>query len=179
MRLLDTLRICSKVKSALNHYKSPRIASHIKRYSSIMRPHFIAFLLSLNLGLATSDSERLHAHLFSRSDICTENNSVACDSSCMPPGSVCCYDGSGSFCTSGNFCDSDGCCPIGEMCTGPGGTMTFDVLTGTGSFPTSPPKTTGHGGAVFPQATGAAPAGWGRGSELSALLLVAGQLVLG
>lgn len=78
--------------------------------------------------------------------------------------------------------------------------MTFDVLTGTGSFPTSPPKTTGHGGAnsfstlpalpalpsltfgsglVFPQATGAAPAGWGRGSELSALLLMAGQLVLG
>jgi hypothetical protein len=57
--------------------------------------------------------------------------------------------------------------------------MTFDYLTGTGSFPTSPPKTTGHGGAVFPQATGAAPAGWGRGSELSVLLLMAGQLVLG
>lgn len=75
--------------------------------------------------------------------------------------------------------------------------MTFDVLTGTGSLPTSPPKTTGYGGAnylptlpalpsltfgsepVFPQATGAAPAGWGRGSELSALLLMAGQLVLG
>lgn len=57
--------------------------------------------------------------------------------------------------------------------------MTYDVLTGTGSLPTSPPKTTGHGGAVFPQATGAAPAGWGRGSELSALLLMAGQLVLG
>lgn len=168
-----------EVKSALNHYKSPRIASRVKRHSSIMRPRLITFLLSLNLSLVTSDSERLHAHLFSRSDICTENNSVDCDFSCMPLGSVCCKDGSGTFCPSGTVCDSDGCCPIGKRCTGPGGTMTYDVLTGTGSLPTSPPKTTGHGGAVFPQATGAAPAGWGRGSELSALLLMAGQLVLG
>ena len=122
------------------HYKSPRIASRVKRHSSIMRPRLIAFLLSLNLSLVTSDSERLHAHLFSRSDICTENNSVDCDFSCMPLGSVCCKDGSGTFCPSGTVCDSDGCCPIGKRCTGPGGTMTYDVLTGTGSLPTSPPK---------------------------------------
>ncbi|KAF2188389.1 hypothetical protein K469DRAFT_95000 [Zopfia rhizophila CBS 207.26] len=109
----------------------------------------------------------------------------------MPLGSVCCDDGSSTYCPIGDYCDTNGCCPLGKFCNGPGGTMTFDTLTGTGSFPTRSSIATGHSGnnavhtsagnAASPQSTGAASAGFGFGHvpELSALLLLAGQLVLG
>lgn len=150
-----------------------------------MRPILLtAFLLSLNLSLAALDAEHRHVHLLRRSDICTENGKVACDSLCMPLGSVCCDDGSGSYCQTDNICIPNGCCPEGETCIGGGGTMTLlDIMTGTGSLPTDPPKTTAPGGEhsvptlaaipsltfvsnpAGPKATGAAPAGSSRRSK--------------
>jgi hypothetical protein len=130
------------------------------------------FLLSfLNLSLATPSRPRI----FRRDDICSENDQVDCDFSCMPADANCCNDGSGTYCSSGEYCNPGGCCPDGEQCDLGAGTATIDSLTGTGSFPTGTPIATEN-----PGPTGAAPTGLSHGSQLYALALVAaGQLVLG
>jgi len=71
-----------------------------------------------------------------RRDLCTENGQVDCFNDCMPPDGNCCDDGSGTYCPSGEYCVPNGCCPNGDECSGGGGTVTYDDLTGTGSFPT-------------------------------------------
>src|ERR1700722_13055005 len=125
---------------------------------------YATFLLSfLNLTLATPS----HARIFRRDDICSENNQVDCDFSCMPADANCCDDGSGTYCPSGQYCNLGGCCPEGEQCGIGAGTTTIDTLTGTGSMPTGTPIVTGNFGS-----TGAAPTGLGHGSPLFALALV-------
>jgi hypothetical protein len=47
----------------------------------------------------------------------------------MPIGSVCCDDGSSTFCSIDETCVLDGCCPIGETCMGDGGTQTINPDT--------------------------------------------------
>lgn len=42
-----------------------------------------------------------------------------CDGYCIPSGTVCCGDGDGAYCDSGYYCQTDGCCEDGELCTGP------------------------------------------------------------
>lgn len=56
-----------------------------------------------------------------------------CKSSCIPVTYSCCAIGEGG-CEPGTYCTDDGCCPIGEICTGPGGTLTgtlTDTITNT------------------------------------------------
>ena len=62
-----------------------------------------------------------------RRDICTDNNREVCDDSCMAPGSVCCNEGTGTYCPADTYCTADGCCPDGEFCVGGGGTSTVDL----------------------------------------------------
>lgn len=88
----------------------------------------------LNFTIATPDSL---PRVFHKRDLCTENDQVDCFDNCMPPDGVCCNDGSGTYCPSGEYCVPNGCCPIGEECSGGGGTITNDILTGTGALPTA------------------------------------------
>ena len=41
--------------------------------------------------------------------------------SCMPIGAVCCDDNSSTYCRAGNYCITNGCCEIGDVCLGGGG----------------------------------------------------------
>ncbi len=86
-------------------------------------------LLTLSLAIPDRQGGLL------RRDICSDNSEVDCEQSCMPAGSVCCNDGSSTYCDEGDVCIPGGCCPIGQVCTGPGGTQTL-LLTGTGALPT-------------------------------------------
>jgi hypothetical protein len=87
----------------------------------------------LNFTFAASDPG---LRIFHKRDICTSNYQVVCYDNCMPPDGVCCDDGSGTYCPDGDYCVPNGCCPIGEHCSGGGGTITYDVLTGTDTYPT-------------------------------------------
>ena len=96
------------------------------------------FFLSLIL-ICLASSER-RAGIFRR-DLCTDNHQVDCESSCMPAGSVCCNDGSSTFCNAGSVCIPNGCCPVGQTCAGTGGTTTFaDLTTGGSTIPTAAPS---------------------------------------
>jgi hypothetical protein len=106
------------------------------------------FNILLSLSLATfslASPDRLGGLI--RRDVCTDNAEVDCEQSCMPAGSVCCNDGSSTYCDSGDTCIPGGCCPVGQECSGPGGTQTF-FLTGTGVLPTDTvvPKQTSKAG---------------------------------
>ena len=91
---------------------------------------FVTFVLSfLNFTAAAPDAGLRILH---RRDVCTQNGQVDCYSNCMPPKAVCCSDGSGTYCPSGEYCVPGGCCPNGKTCTGGGGTSTITTLTGTG-----------------------------------------------
>ena len=79
----------------------------------------------------------------STGDVCSQNGQVDCAPGCMPPGGVCCNDGSGTYCLSGQYCVPGGCCPNGEECSGGGGTITETTLTGTGPSPTATATPTG------------------------------------
>jgi hypothetical protein len=140
---------------------------------------YATLLLSfLSLTLATLS----HPRIFRRDDICSENNQVDCDSSCMPADANCCNDGSGTYCLSGQYCNPGGCCPEGEQCDIGAGTSTIDTLTGTGSAPTGTPiiAVTSVGNAASTKPTGSARTGLGHSSQLYALVFVAArQLVLG
>ena len=153
---------------------------------------YATLLLSfLSLTLATLSRPRI----FRRDDICSENNQVDCDFSCMPADANCCDDGSGTYCLSGQYCNPGGCCPDGEQCDTGAGTSTLDTLTGTGSAPTGsvptdtligaiPTETivpvTSVGNAASTKPTGSARTGLSHSSQLYALVLVAArQLVLG
>ncbi len=95
----------------------------------------VTFALSiLNFTVASPDS---NPRVFHKRDLCSENDQVDCFDSCMPPSGVCCSDGSGTYCPSGEYCVPNGCCPTGEECSGPGGTITNNDLTGTGDLPTA------------------------------------------
>ncbi|CAK9780044.1 hypothetical protein CC85DRAFT_300529 [Cutaneotrichosporon oleaginosum] len=51
-----------------------------------------------------------------------------CVDNCYPlDGSVCCDDS--TYCPQGHRCLTDGCCPIGEICVGVGGTRTVDFTS--------------------------------------------------
>jgi hypothetical protein len=93
-----------------------------------------SILLSLSLLTLSFASPDRQGGLVRR-DICTDNSEVDCEQSCMPAGSVCCNDGSSTYCDPGEVCIPGGCCPRGQECSGPGGTQTL-ILTGTGALPT-------------------------------------------
>jgi hypothetical protein len=114
------------------------------------------FSLSLiTLSLANHPRE---ARIFRR-DLCTSNGYFDCGISCMPVGATCC-DASGSYCRAGTVCDGDGCCPVGRVCTGPGGTSTHDViLTGTGAAPTGGTIATTKAAVTTPNTFTVAPIG--------------------
>jgi hypothetical protein len=108
-----------------------------------MRFNLFLSLILATLSLARPD--RLGGLL--RRDLCTDNSEIDCEQSCMPVGSICCNDGSSTYCDAGTVCIPGGCCPVGQQCSGPGGTETF-LLTGTGALPTGGPvaTTAGNGG---------------------------------
>jgi len=142
---------------------------------------YATLLLSfLSLTLATLSRPRIF-----RRDICSENDYVDCDSSCMPAGANCCNDGSGTYCLSDQYCNPGGCCPDGEQCDTNAGTATIGTLTGTGSMPTDTltetiVPVTSVGNAASTKPTGSARTGLSHSSQLYALVLVAArQLVLG
>lgn len=48
------------------------------------------------------------------------NFQKVCDTNfCIDTLTTCCGDGNGAFCKSGTTCVENGCCPIGQRCTGP------------------------------------------------------------
>jgi hypothetical protein len=103
------------------------------RLNQTLLLHLSLATLSLAISPRKPLSKR-HVGLFRR-DICTNNNEVDCESSCMPAGSVCCNDGSSTYCNAGSLCIPNACCPVGSTCTGSGGTQTLTVLTATGANP--------------------------------------------
>jgi len=70
-----------------------------------------------------------------------------CYHKCMPIGSVCCADGTGTFCLAGQYCTTgdDGvpsCCRNNDICFGPGSISTttqFKTGTGTATFTDTDP----------------------------------------
>ena len=44
---------------------------------------------------------------------------TSCDSGCIPIDGQCCGSGDGGWCSAGAYCQSDGCCPDDEDCSGP------------------------------------------------------------
>jgi hypothetical protein len=84
------------------------------------------------LGAATSFNNRNHLKGSQANLLLPGANSIAlatssncgslekeCDGCCIPSGDVCCGDGDGAYCDSGYYCQTDGCCENGELCTGP------------------------------------------------------------
>ena len=114
-------------------------------YHPSIKMRFNLFLSLMLATLSLARPDRLGG-LFRR-DLCTDNDEVDCEQSCMPAGSVCCNDGSSTYCDPGTTCIPGGCCPVGQQCSGPGGTETF-LLTGTGALPTggAVATTAGNGG---------------------------------
>ncbi|KAF9887755.1 hypothetical protein FE257_009561 [Aspergillus nanangensis] len=73
------------------------------------------------------------ARLFARQTVevpCSYDGMVECGTVCIEPTYTCCSIGVGG-CAPGTYCTSDGCCPNGKICTGPGGT---DINTKTFTF---------------------------------------------
>jgi len=63
----------------------------------------------------------------------------------MPIGAVCCNDDSSTYCRAGNRCIENGCCEIGEVCSGGGGTITnFDISPATTTFRSASATRTGN-----------------------------------
>ncbi|KAI0632715.1 hypothetical protein C8Q77DRAFT_1158190 [Trametes polyzona] len=78
------------------------------------------------------------ADLEARAGTCPVGWAFCSAFTCFPlDGSVCCDDGSGTFCPPRNVCIPNGCCPIGETCQGSGGTITI----GGGQAPPPPTDT--------------------------------------
>lgn len=67
--------------------------------------------------------DRLLDHPVRRGD-CSSSGFDTCGIGCLPTGYICCGSDGGT-CPADTRCESDGCCPIGETCTGPGGTQTL------------------------------------------------------
>ncbi|KAK0385208.1 hypothetical protein NLU13_7685 [Sarocladium strictum] len=59
---------------------------------------------ALNLGLA---------------DTCSSFEKVCDLDFCIPSIGTCCSEGNGAYCEIGKRCVENGCCPVGETCTGP------------------------------------------------------------
>ena len=98
------------------------------QFPSTMRSTTLISLLTLSAPLAHAFSTYTPLH---RRDICTDNNREVCDDSCMAPGSVCCNEGTGTYCPADTYCTADGCCPTGEICVGGGGTIDVPVFLST------------------------------------------------
>jgi hypothetical protein len=79
-----------------------------------------------------------------QTNIC-DAGEVTCDDSCMPTGSVCCRDGSSTYCHSGERCITGACCPIGKSCDTNVGTMTI-LDSGPTTKPSSSSPTSGSSG---------------------------------
>ena len=93
-----------------------------------MRSTALVSLITLSAPLVHAFSTYTPLH---RRDICTDNNREVCDDSCMAPGSVCCNEGTGTYCPADTYCTADGCCPTGEVCVGGGGTIDVPVFLST------------------------------------------------
>lgn len=114
---------------------------------------------SVPTSLATEFSVPATSTSNSTVDICAENGQVGCYSTCIPPDAVCCGDGSGTYCPSGEYCVPNGCCPNGQECNGGGGTITetgaLSTTTNSGAFSTatsvaSSTATSGTSSGLFP-----------------------------
>ena len=69
---------------------------------------------------------------------CSSSGEATCEQSCMPVGSVCCDDGSSTYCPNSDYCVPGGCCPDGETCDGSGGgTLTLESPEPTSVTPPS------------------------------------------
>lgn len=111
-------------------------SSNLSLYLALYQPNPTFKMRSLPsllplLSLAAALSPKLTP--LHRRDICTDNFREPCDDSCMAPGSVCCNEGTGTYCPAATYCTADGCCPEGEICIGGGGTSTVDVFFGASS----------------------------------------------
>ncbi|KAK8053619.1 hypothetical protein PG996_012920 [Apiospora saccharicola] len=63
-----------------------------------------------------------------------------CESGCMPIGSVCCKDGTNTYCPINSVCNPGGCCPIGKTCKGGSGVASCaagKTTCGIGCMPSS------------------------------------------
>ena len=103
-----------------------QISTHRTYLEKMLGKNLLPILLVAPLSLATGLGPRnsLGTLLIRQSGSCPSNYPEVCDDSCMPAGSVCCHDGNGDFCPAAEVCNSVGCCPIGETCSGGGGTET-------------------------------------------------------
>jgi hypothetical protein len=99
---------------------------------------------------------------------CGSEGEATCEQSCMPLDAVCCNDGSSTFCPFGDVCIPNGCCPVGETCSGGGGTVTFNNPATPSPSPNNPaPASTANFGDTttdlgsFPTGLGDATTGLG------------------
>lgn len=86
------------------------------------KSNLITVLLATPVALALQPAARLIAR---QSDSCPIGWVTCGVDNCMPVGDTCCSDG--SYCPAAQYCDIGsnglgGCCTIGEVCTGNGGT---------------------------------------------------------
>ncbi|PSN68094.1 hypothetical protein BS50DRAFT_573056 [Corynespora cassiicola Philippines] len=85
--------------------------------------HSLILTTLLPLTLALSSPMARQPLTRRQTSFCPSNAPLECDDACMPVGSICCNEGTGTSCDAGTYCTADGCCPIGEICVGGGGTI--------------------------------------------------------
>lgn len=125
------------------------------------------FFLIAGLAVSGSLANFFEASLLEKRDLapCSDSYLTDCGSGCIGYLETCCPDKSGgcpvsSVCWLGNN-GKYGCCPIGEICDGPGGAITSTIGspggTSTVSIPEQPPTTTSTTTTEPPATTEAPP----------------------
>ncbi|KAL2815312.1 hypothetical protein BJX63DRAFT_430830 [Aspergillus granulosus] len=87
----------------------------------------------LSLALFASGAlaaERLPFLVARQSSDCAANGLDTCGFRCIYPGYECCEEFSYG-CEPGTYCDVNGCCEDGEVCSGGGGVDTIDITSTT------------------------------------------------
>jgi hypothetical protein len=88
------------------------------------KPILLFFLIAAASIVADSSSDLLRR----QTALCSSRGRKACGTGCISLSDTCCPSGAGG-CPIGTYCDLTpngeyGCCPNGEICTGPGGVIT-------------------------------------------------------
>lgn len=126
---------------------------HHSTSSVTMYKQLFTVLLLVSLSLSLQPKPRsLPVDLLARQSTSCESDGSICGDSCMPTNANCCNDGSSTFCLSGEYCVTGGCCDDGEVCSGGGG----GTLTFTGPIETNPSSSSSGSGSGSGQSTAAA-----------------------
>ncbi|KAK0631249.1 hypothetical protein B0T14DRAFT_518 [Immersiella caudata] len=111
-----------------SHSENPQTTPH-QFLQSAAKMHSPTILLLTLATTALSTNPSLHVrhpspaaifNLTPRQSGSCLSSERSCGDSCIPSSASCCSASEGSFCPSGYRCQSDGCCEIGELCSGPG-----------------------------------------------------------